>query len=138
MNLPWIKEINSEWKQLPLSEERYRSFGYLLSAVCIGLAIINRNSHLSYFGFAGLLALLISIISPRLFKTVYRYWMLLAISLGWIVSRVILTLIFLLAVTPLAIYLRIIKKDVLNIKKSNSVKSYWYHKDMVRQYTKMF
>ena len=138
MNLSWIKEIYSEWKQLPLSKERYRNFGYLLSGVCIYLAILNRDLHLPYWSLAGLILIVIATLYPHIFKMTYRYWMLLAVSLGWLVSRLILILVFFIVITPIAIYLRLAKKDILDLETSTTAKSYWYHKEVIRQYTKMF
>ena len=55
-------------------------------------------------------------------------WFKFGILLGKIISPLIMGLIFFLVVTPIAILMRILKKDLLNLKFNNK-QTYWIKKD---------
>lgn len=81
--------------------------------------------------------LLIAILFPSLFKHLNYFWHLLGIFLGKIFSPIIMGIIFYLLVSPLAIFLRLIGRDELSLKGSES--SYWKPKqqettDFTKQY----
>ena len=56
-----------------------------------------------------------------------KLWMKFGLLLGKIVAPFVMGIVFFLVVTPISILLRIFKKDVLNLKKSNA-STYWIKK----------
>ena len=50
---------------------------------------------------------------PRSLKPVYELWLKIGHIMGWINSRIILTLIFGLVVTPMALVMKLIKRDTM-------------------------
>ena len=52
-------------------------------------------------------------------------WMIFAVILGWFMTKVILSLLFYLIITPIGLFLRIIGKDLLNLEEKKQQKSYW-------------
>ncbi len=54
-----------------------------------------------------------------------RYWKKLGEILAWINTRIILTLIFYGVLTPIGLWLRLTGKDLLQLKRKPSLKSYW-------------
>ena len=68
-------------------------------------------------------------------------WMVFAAILGWIMTRVILSLVFYLIITPIGLITKMIGEDFLAIKKKNS-DSYWNHRDsskeLYQDYEKQF
>lgn len=61
-------------------------------------------------------------IAPQALTSVYRWWMRLAESLGWINTRIVLIVIFYLVVTPVGLIMRIAGRTPLNTRKKSS---YW-------------
>ncbi len=59
-------------------------------------------------GFVGL-----GLIAPRSLGPVYELWLKIGHVLGWINSRIILTIIFALVVTPMALVMKLIKRDTM-------------------------
>ena len=57
-----------------------------------------------------------------------KIWFKFGILLGKIVSPIVMGLIFFLVVTPIAIFMKILKKDLLNLRYNND-KSYWIEKN---------
>ena len=52
-----------------------------------------------------------------------------AVILGWFMTRVILSLLFYVIITPIGVVLRIFGKDFLEIKKQSVQGSYWNQRD---------
>ena len=71
----------------------------------------------------GIVFLVFGIFSPRLLFYPYKGWMKIGDGLGWINSRIILGIIFLLVVQPIALIMKLINYDPLRLKK-NTNKSY--------------
>ena len=53
-----------------------------------------------------------------------KLWFKFGIFLGRIVSPLVMGIIFFAVVTPIALIMKLLRKDVLNLKKNNK-KSYW-------------
>lgn len=81
--------------------------------------------------------LIITITRPNLFAFLNRLWIELGILLGKIISPIVMGLIFFFVVTPIGVIVRILKKDVMGLKKSKS--SYWINrKDKLQSMKKQF
>ena len=77
---------------------------------------------------------------PRFLKPVFVGWMILAFPVGWLVSRVILMLLFFGIFAPVGLCLRILGHDPLRLRKP-TVDSYWGKKSQqtrLRRYLKQF
>ncbi len=61
-------------------------------------------------------------------RHVYKIWMSLAAVIGWLMTRLILLVLFYLIVTPIGIFVKLFDKDPLNIKFNKNIKSYWITK----------
>ena len=57
-----------------------------------------------------------------------KLWFSFGILLGKIISPIIMGIIFFLVVTPIGIFMRVLGKDILNLKYNND-KTYWIKKD---------
>jgi len=76
----------------------------------------------------------IAVFSSAATQFIFKYWMKLALLLGAINSKVLLTLIFFLFLTPLAFFYRLLNKDTLQLKKNTSKTTYYIEKN--HTYTK--
>ena len=74
-----------------------------------------------------LVFLTITIIRPNLFTFLNRSWIQFGILLGKIISPIIMGLVFFFVVTPIGILVRILKKDVMGLKRGAS--SYWIDRE---------
>ena len=81
--------------------------------------------------------LIITIIKPNLFTFLNKLWIQFGILLGKIISPVVMGLVFFFVVTPIGILVRILKKDVMGLKRGTS--SYWINReDKVQSMKKQF
>jgi hypothetical protein len=84
-----------------------------------------------------LVFLIITIIRPNLFTFLNKSWIQFGILLGKIISPIIMGLVFFFVVTPTGILVRILKKDVMGLKRGAS--SYWiYREDKLQSMKKQF
>ena len=84
-----------------------------------------------------LVFLIITIIRPNLFTFLNKLWIQFGILLGKIISPIVMGLVFFLVVTPIGILVRILKKDVMGLKRGAS--SYWINReDKVQSMKKQF
>ena len=84
-----------------------------------------------------LVFLIITIIKPNLFTFLNRLWIQFGVFLGKIISPIVMGLIFFFVVTPIGMLVRILKKDVMGLKRGAS--SYWINrKDKLQSMKKQF
>ena len=84
-----------------------------------------------------LVFLIITIIKPNLFTSLNKLWGKFGILIGKIISPIVMGLIFFFVVTPIGILMKIIKKDVMGLKRGAS--SYWItREDKVQSMKKQF
>ena len=107
-----------------------RSFGIVFFVVFLLIALYP----LIYEGDVRIWSLIISIIflilgllDSKILAPLNKIWFKFGILLGKIVSPLIMGIIFFFVVTPIGFMMRILGKDVLNLK-FNANKSYWIEK----------
>jgi hypothetical protein len=84
-----------------------------------------------------LVFLTITILKPSLFIFLNKLWIQFGILLGKILSPIVMGFIFFCLVTPIGIILKILKKDVMGLKKGTT--SYWINrKEKVQSMKKQF
>ena len=74
-----------------------------------------------------LIFLILGLINSKILSPLNKLWFKFGILLGKIISPLVMGIIFFLVVTPIGILMKILKKDLLNLK-YNKNKSYWIEK----------
>ena len=74
-----------------------------------------------------LVFLIITIIRPNLFTFLNKLWIKFGVLLGKIISPIVMGLVFFFVVTPIGILVKILKKDVMGLKRGAS--SYWINRE---------
>jgi len=69
-------------------------------------------------------------IMKNFFKKIYDYWMLFAKALGWVNTRILLSLMYFVIFTPFRIISIIIGKDFLDRKIEKDRESYWQKREV--------
>jgi len=96
---------------------------------------------------AGILALLavtvgpLGLAWPATIRPIFIGWMALAYPIGWVVSRVILGILFFGMFAPVALIFRIIGRDAMGLKRQSRAATYWRPKPQARssaQYLRQF
>ena len=71
--------------------------------------------------------LVLGLFNSKILTPLNRLWFKFGIFLGKIISPIIMGIIFFLVVTPIGLLMRLLGKDLINLK-FNSNKSYWIEK----------
>jgi hypothetical protein len=71
-----------------------------------------------------LIFLILGLINSQILTPLNKLWFKFGIFLGKIISPVIMGIIFFLVVTPIGLLMRLLGKDILNLKYNNN-QSYW-------------
>jgi len=118
----------NEFKKIKATQKEMREFGLLVGFIfaALGALLIWKGREPGgIFAGVGLVLMMLGGVVPRWLKPLYFAWMFLAILLGWVMSRVLLTVIFYTTVTPLAVLMRLKGKDLLDQKYPDSRDTFW-------------
>jgi hypothetical protein len=67
----------------------------------------------------------LSLLTPAAARLLYRLWMSWAVIMGGVMTKIILTLLFYVVLTPVAILFRCFGRDALGLKRDAAISSYW-------------
>ena len=103
-------------------QKTLREFGFLIGFIfpfLIGwiLPLIGGHSFRTWTLWISIPSIILAITKPGLLFYPYRAWMKLGYILGWLNSRIILGLVFLIVLQPIALIMRIFGHDPLKTKK---------------------
>jgi len=119
-----LKNIKSEKSDL-------LKFGITVGLVLMiisGFLIWKEKESYQIFLGIGTIILLTSTTKPIILKPLYLTWMALGLIIGWIMTRVILSLLFYFILTPIGLALRLFGKKVIELRWNKSKKSYWNYR----------
>ena len=110
--------------KVSIAKKQLREFGFLIGfgfPILIGWIIpaVGGHAFREWSLWIAIPFLIIGILKPRLLFYPYKGWMALGLALGWINSRIILGLVFLLVLQPIALIMKFVGYDPLKTKKSN-------------------
>ena len=75
-----------------------------------------------------ILFLILGILNSKILSPIKRVWIRFGELLGKIISPIVLAVVFFIVVTPIGLFMKILRKDLLNIKFTKD-KSYWIKRD---------
>jgi hypothetical protein len=107
-----------------------RSFGIVFFIVFILIAfypLINQGEVRIWSVLVSLFFLIFGVINSKILTPLNKIWFKFGIFLGKMISPIVMGLIFFLVVTPIGFLMRMLKKDILNLK-FNESNSYWIEK----------
>ena len=126
-----IAELNS----IRSSKKDLKSFGLTIGFILliIGVFLLFREKEsFIYFLSIGSILIATGVIAPAILKPIYKIWMTFAVIIGWIMTRIILSVLFFSIITIIGLFTRLIGKDFLNLK-SKSNESYWNIRNKERE-----
>ena len=88
----------------------------------------NGHDRFFYFIYPGVALIVLSLVFPIVLKPLQIPWMIFAVILGWIMTRIILTLVFYLAITPVRFIAHIFGKKFLDKKWCDSSQTAWNYR----------
>tara|TARA_Y200000002_G_scaffold380826_1_gene393261 strand:+ start:114 stop:506 length:393 start_codon:yes stop_codon:yes gene_type:complete len=117
-------------KEINIKISSNKSFGVVFFVVflLIGIyPILNDNNPKLWSLILSIIFLILGIVNSKILTPLNLIWFKFGILLGNIVSPLIMSIIFFFVVTPIGFLMRLLKKDLLNLKFNND-KTYWIEK----------
>lgn len=109
-----------------------RVFGILIALVFCIIAAFSYRQDGELYPYLLIMAgvcLVVAVTMPRLFSPLTRLWLKLGTFLHGIVGPVMLGLVYLVAILPTALAIRLFRKDLLSLKLDRAVTSYWVRRE---------
>ena len=109
-----------------------RSFGVVFFIVFLLIAlypVINNEEIRAWSLIVSLIFLVLGLLNSKILNPLNQIWFKFGILLGRIISPLIMAIIFFLVVTPIGLIMRLLRKDLLNLKYNKKNKSYWIEKN---------
>jgi saxitoxin biosynthesis operon SxtJ-like protein len=118
-----------------------RKSALTVAVVLLGIAAWNlyrgRTTVVFIFGALGAALVVAGLLVPPAARAFHTAWMRLAVLLGHVNSRVLLTLMYYLAITPYGIVTRLVGRDPLR-RRGAGQGSYWVERKTTRQTREQF
>jgi len=124
--------IREQLKQLKSGAQDLQKFGVLVGAVFNLLALWFWWRHKVAWPWLlvpGVPLWILGLVCPTSLRRVYLVWMALALALRWMVSTILLILLFCLVVAPTGMLARAFGQDFLRLKLNPKAASYWLLRD---------
>ncbi len=132
--MPRENIILRELRDVDHTPKALRSYGLVMAGAALVLAAVSYWKHREatawtfglglgalVFGVAGLLF-------PRVLKAPHLAWMFLSLCLGWVMSRVVLILLFVLVVVPTNLLGRLFNLSFMQMRRRAEADSLWTKK----------
>lgn len=128
-------------EQKPVTDAQARKTALIVAGMLLLLAAWNyhrgRMTVVAVLGGIGLALGIIGLLLPPLARAFHTFWMRVATLLGWVNSRVLLSLMFYGVLAPYNLIGRIIRRDPLR-RRAAPAQSYWIKRKQTRQTREQF
>ena len=105
-----------------------KSFGILFFLVFLGLGLwplTNDNSPNIYLIIISIIFLILGLLNSKLLSPLNSFWIKFGELLGKMIAPVVMVIIYFLILTPISLMVRLFGKDLLGLKFSKQLKTYW-------------
>jgi hypothetical protein len=120
--------LKEELKHIDNSDKAVKKTGLTVGVVLILISMLlwylGKVSFL-YFSSIGGLFVIISFIAIPILRPFHKLWMILALAMGFVMSRVILTILFYLILAPIGLLAKIVGKKFMPLGFDKNATTYW-------------
>ena len=118
----------AEIKSIKGTKPELRKFGLTIGIfllVIAGFLFWKQRPSFPYFAYIGGGFALLGLAAPIILKPIYKVWMSFAVVMGFVMTRVILTVLYFGMFTPIALLTKLLSKDLLDQRLDKNAASYW-------------
>jgi hypothetical protein len=137
--------LREEIKNIKSGRRELRGFGLTFGVVAAaaGAVMLWKANMLYPYAFgAAALFIGLGLLWPFPLKPLQKIWMMLAVILGFVMSRIILLVLFFLILTPISLVARLFGKRFLDLRPETRLPSYWNRREpdpgVTPDYTKQY
>ena len=105
-----------------------KSFGILFFVVFLGLGLwplTNDNNPNIYLIIISIIFFILGLLNSKLLSPLNSFWIKFGELLGKMIAPVVMVIIYFLILTPISLMVRLFGKDLLGLKFSKQLKTYW-------------
>jgi hypothetical protein len=117
-------DIKGEWRKFGII------LGIILAVIATILLIKARGLYIYFYG-AGFFFIAAGLAVPIVVKPVFILFLYIAHVMGWVMTRLILSILFYLVITPIGLLGRLFGKRFLDLKFPGKQESYWIETDQL-------
>ena len=125
--------LKDELKLIDKSDEAVKKTGLTLGVVLILIALLLwylGKSSFTYFSITGGLFVILAIVAIPVLRPFHKLWMMLALLMGFVMSRVILTLLYYLVLTPIGLLAKIVGKKFMPLGFDKNASTFWEKRNL--------
>lgn len=120
-------------EKLKLDKRTLRKFGVTIAIAFLVISSLfffrQKYTGVAYSLIVSCVFFVMGLVLPGLLRLVYMAWMRFAFILGWVSTRIILVIMLYLIFTPVGLFIRLFRIDLLERKKKEW--TYWKKKEKV-------
>ncbi len=129
--------LKEEFKHIDNSDEAVKKTGLTVGVVLILISMLlwyfGKTTFVYFSSFGGLLVIFSFIAIPVL-RPFHKLWMMFALMMGFVMSRVILTLLFYIVLTPIGLIAKLVGKKFMPLGFDKKASTYWEKREnLVKQ-----
>jgi len=124
--------LKDELKFIDKSDEAVRKTAISVGAVLILISLLLwylGKASFVYFSITGGLFVILAFIAIPVLRPFHRLWMMLALLMGFVMSRVILTVLYYLILTTIGLLAKIVGKKFIPLGFDKNAVTYWEKRD---------
>jgi len=123
-----LSMLREEMRSIEITKPVLRKFGLTIGIFLLAIAsflLWKQRPSFPYFAYAGGGILFVGVAAPILLKPIYKTWMTFAVLMGFVMTRVILTILFYGLFTPISLLAKLLGKDLLDERWDKEAATYW-------------
>lgn len=120
--------LKEELKHIDNSNEAVKKTGISVGVVLILISLLLwylGKASFVYFSITGGLFVILAFISIPILRPFHKLWMMLALLMGFVMSRVILTILYYIVLTPIGLLAKIVGKKFMPLGFDKKASTYW-------------
>ena len=105
-----------------------RSFGILFFLVFLGFGLWPLTKEMCpniYLIIISVIFLILGLLNSKLLSPLNNLWIKFGEILGKVIAPIVMAVVYFLILTPISLLVRLFGKDLIGMKFSNNIKSYW-------------
>jgi hypothetical protein len=126
--------LMDELKHIDNSDSAVKKTGLTVGVVLILISLLLwwlDKSSFMYFSISGGLLIIFAFIAIPILRPFHKLWMTLALLMGFVMSRVILTLLYYLILTPIGLLAKIVGKKFMPLGFEKNAATYWEKRENI-------
>ena len=136
-----FNDIVLQIKNISTGKSDIQKFGYTIATILLivaGFIFFEGKESYQYLIVISSIFFCFGLITPILLKPLYIIWMVLAVILGWFMSRLTLIILFYFILTPIGLVGKLFGQNFLGNNFNSSAKSYWNLRDSKSEINQYF